>query len=43
MLEHLRRHDIWILEKLKFDYLKKEKSFQSEIKNTFPCFASALL
>ena len=27
------RHDIWILEKIKFDYLKKEKSLQSEIKN----------
>ena len=31
------RHDIWILEKLKFDYLRKEKSFQSEIKNISPC------
>ena len=35
-------HDIWISEKLKFDYLKKEKRFQSEIKNIFPCFTSAL-
>ena len=29
------RHDIWISKKLKFDYLKKEKSFRSEIKNIF--------
>ena len=28
-------HDIWISKKLKFDYLKKEKSFRSEIKNIF--------
>ena len=27
------RHDIWITEKLKFDYLRNEKSFWSEIKN----------
>ena len=26
------RHDIWISENLKFDYLKNEKSFRSEIK-----------
>ena len=25
-------HDIWISEKLKFDYLKNEKSFRGEIK-----------
>ena len=35
------RHDIWISKKLKFDYLKKEKSFRSEIKNIFPGFISA--
>ena len=35
------RHDIWISEKLKFDYLKNEKSFQSEIKNIF--FVSQVL
>ena len=29
------RHDIWILEKLKFDYLKNEKSFRREIKKFF--------
>ena len=29
------RHDIWIFEKSKFDYLKNEKSFQSEIKTCF--------
>ena len=29
------RHDIWIFGKLKFDYLKNEKSFRSEIKKTF--------
>ena len=28
-------HDIWKSEKLKFDYLKNEKSFQSEIKMFF--------
>ena len=27
---------------LKVDYLKNEKSFRSEIKCIFPCFASAL-
>ena len=36
------RHNIWISEKLKFDYLKNEKSFRGEIKNIFPCFTSAL-
>ena len=36
------RHDIWISEKLKFDYPKDETSFQSEIKNVFPSFTSAL-
>ena len=36
------RHDIWISEKLKFDYLKNEKSFRSEVKNIFPCFTNAL-
>ena len=35
-------HKIWIFVKLKFDYLKNEKSFQSEIKNLFPRFTSAL-
>ena len=34
-------HNIWIHEKLKFDYLKNEKSFRSEIKNIFPCFTNA--
>ena len=29
------RHDIWIPEKLKFDYLKNKRSFRSEIKNIF--------
>ena len=36
------RHDTWISENLKFDYLKNEKSFQSEIKNISPCFTSPL-
>ena len=36
------RHGIWISENLKFDYLKNEKSFRSEIKNIFPCFISSL-
>ena len=27
------RHDLWITENLKFDYLKNDKSFRSEIKN----------
>ena len=35
-------HDIWISEKLKFDYLKNRKSFQPEIKNNCPCFTSAV-
>ena len=35
------RHDIWISKMLKVDYLKNEKSFRSEIKSIFPCFASA--
>ena len=30
------------LDNLKFDYLRKEKSFRSEIKNIFPYFTSAL-
>ena len=29
-------HGIWISEKLKFDYLKNEKSFPSEIKTFVP-------
>ena len=29
------RHDKWILEKLKFGYLRNKKSFRSEIKNIF--------
>ena len=33
------RHNFWIHEKLKFDYLKHEKSFRSAI---FPCFTNAL-
>ena len=37
------RYDIWILEKLKLDYVKEVNSFQSQIKNIFPCFASDLL
>ena len=36
------RHDIWISKMLKPDYLKNAKSFRSEIKSIFPCFASAL-
>ena len=32
-----RRHDIWISENLKFDYLKNEKNFGREINNIFPC------
>ena len=35
MLRHLRRHDIWIPDKLKLYYLKNKKSFQNEIKNIF--------
>ena len=35
------RHDICISENLKFDYLKNEKSFRSEIKSIFPCFTTA--
>ena len=37
------RHDIWIPENLKFDYLKNKKSFWFEIKNIIPYFTSALL
>ena len=37
-----RKNDIWISGNLKFDYLKNKKSFQSEIKNIFPCFTSPL-
>ena len=29
-------HDIWMSENLKFDYLKNEKTFRSEIKNILP-------
>ena len=36
------RHGIWISENLKFDYLKNENSFRSEIKNIFPCFTNAV-
>ena len=36
------RHDIWISENLKFDYLKNKRSFRSKIKNIFPCFTSPL-
>ena len=43
MLRHLRCHDILISQKLKFDHLKNEKSFRSELKNILPCFTSALL
>ena len=42
MLGHLRLHNIWISEKLKFDYLKNEKSFSSEIKIFFLCFSVSL-
>ena len=35
------RHDIWITEKLKFDYFKNKKSFRTEMKNIVPCFTSA--
>ena len=37
------RHDICIAEKIKFHYLKNEKSFRSEVKNIFPCFTGAVL
>ena len=42
MLRHVMT--LWHLniENLKFDYLKNEKSFQSEIENIFPCLTSAL-
>ena len=47
MLRHLWRHDIWIIEKLKFDYLKNVKSFRSEKKTTkkphFPLFHKSSL
>ena len=43
MLGHLKRHDIWVSEKLKFNYMQNEKTFWSEIENIFPCFASALI
>ena len=36
------RPNIWRSEKLKSDYIKNEKSFQSEIKNIFSCFKSGL-
>ena len=36
------RHDVWISENLKFDYLKNENSFGSETKNIFPCSTSTL-
>ena len=36
------RHNIWIFKQLKFDFAKKENSFRSEIKNTFPCFTGPL-
>ena len=43
MLRHLMTsRDIWIAEILKFDYLKNEKKFQSEIKNIFSYFTCAL-
>ena len=43
MFGHLMAcHGIWISEKLEFDYLKNEKSFQTEMKNSFSCFISAL-
>ena len=36
------RHDIWMSENLKANYLKYKKSFQSEIKNIFSYFKCAL-
>ena len=33
------RHNIWISENLKFDYLKNQKSFWSEITNISPCLS----
>ena len=39
---NILQSNIWISKMLKFDYLKKEKSFPSEIKSIFPCFESAL-
>ena len=35
------RHDIWISEKLKSEYLNNEKSLRSEMQNIFPCFKRA--
>ena len=37
------RHDIWISERLKSDYLKSEMSLKSEIKNIVSYFKSAPL
>ena len=37
-LSILWRHDIWISEKVKFDYLYIKKSFQNEIKKHFSLF-----
>ena len=34
MLRYLRRNDIWISEKLNFDYLKNKKSFLSDYNGT---------
>ena len=45
MLRHLMTSwhlNIWILEKLEFDYLKNEKSFRNEIKNIFLGFINML-
>ena len=38
-----KKKHIWIHQKLKIDYLKKEKGFQSEIKDIFPFSRNALL
>ena len=37
------RYDTWVSGKLKFDYLKNNKSFWSEMKNFFLCFLGILL
>ena len=36
------RDEIWIPKILKFDFIENEKSFWSEIKNTFPSLTSVL-
>ena len=38
----IKCHDIEDYKILKFEYLKNEKSFKSEVKNIFPSFNSAV-